>query len=115
MKQIPARFYALPSGREPVRDWLKGNELTAQDRKIIGEDVQTVEFGWPLGMPLCRQLAPGLHEVRCTLTSNRIARILFCIHEGNMVLLHGFIKKTQKTPDADKQLALKRMKEVIKA
>jgi len=103
----------LPSGREPVREWLKSKEITPEDRLAIGEDVKTVEYGWPLGMPLCRQIAPNLHEVRSSLSSNRIARVLFCIHEGRMVLLHGFIKKTQKTPDSEKDLALKRMKEVM--
>lgn len=109
MKRLPAAFYALPSGREPVRDWLK--ELGREDRKIVGEDVKDVEFSWPIGMPLCRPLGEGLWEVRSALTQGRIGRVLFCIQEGQMVLLHAFIKKTQKTPDADRRLALKRLKE----
>jgi phage-related protein len=104
------RFYQLSSGREPVREWLKA--LAAEDRKIIGEDIKDVEFSWPIGMPLCRALGKGLWEVRSDLTHGRIARVLFCIHDSRMVLLHGFIKKTQKTPDADLELAIKRTKEI---
>jgi len=110
MKQLPAFFYALPSGREPVREWLKS--LPAEDCKFVGEDVKDVEFAWPNGMPLCRPLSRGLWEVRSTLTQGRIARVLFCEHEGKMVLLHAVIKKTQKTPAGDLELALKRRKEV---
>ena len=47
-------------------------------------------------MPLCRNLGEGLWEVRSSLPSRRIARVLFCLVKGEMVLLHGFIKKTQK-------------------
>ena len=110
MKRLPAAFYALPSGREPVREWLKG--LDTEDRKIIGEDIKDVEFAWPIGMPLCRSLDSGLWEVRSNLTSGRIARVIFCIRLGHMVLLHGFVKKTQKTPPADLDLALKRKKDL---
>ncbi len=111
MKRLPAAFYKLPSGREPVRDWLK--ELDVADRKVIGEDIKDVEFSWPIGMPLCRPLTSGLWEVRSQLTQGRIARILFCTTGGLMVLLHAFVKKTQKVPDADIALARKRMKELV--
>jgi phage-related protein len=74
--------------------------------------LKDVEFSWPIGMPLCRALGKGLWEVRSDLTGGRIARVLFCIHDGRMVLLHAFVKKTQKTPDADLELATKRKKEV---
>jgi phage-related protein len=110
VKQLPAFFYVLPSGREPVREWLRS--LSADDRKIVGEDIKDVEFAWPIGMPLCRPLSRGLWEVRCSLTQGRIARVIFCEHEGKMVLLHAFIKKTQKTPAADLELAIKRRKEI---
>jgi hypothetical protein len=86
MKRLPAYFYALPSGREPVRDWLKG--LSADDRKIVGEDIKDMEFAWPIGMPLCRSIGRGVWEVRSTPTQGRIARVLFCEHNGLMVLLH---------------------------
>ncbi len=110
MKRLPAAFYRLSSGREPVREWLKA--LGDDDRKIIGEDIKDVEFAWPIGMPLCRSLARGLWEVRSEITQGRIARTLFCIDEGRMVLLHAFIKKTQKTPAADIELAMKRKGEI---
>lgn len=103
-KRVPAIFYRTEAHGEPVREWLKG--LSANDRKRIGEDIKTVEFGWPLGMPICKPLSDGICEVRTTLTQNRIARVLFYIDKkSRMVLLHAFIKKTQKTPDEDLPLA----------
>jgi phage-related protein len=110
MKRLPAAFYALPSGREPVREWLRS--LDRPDRKIVGEGIKDVEFSWPIGLPLCRPLGGGLWEVRCDLIQGRIARVLFGAREGQMLLLHAFIKKTQKTPEADRALALKRLKEI---
>lgn len=105
-KRIPAIFYCTESGGEPVRNWLKG--LSPEDRKRIGEDIKTVEFGWPIGMPVCKPLGHGIYEVRSNLAQNRIARVFFYIDKkGRMVLLHGFIKKTQKTPDDDLDLALR--------
>ena len=100
----------MASGRKPVRDWLL--ELVPGDCRIVGYDIQTVEFGWPIGMPVCRPLGAGLYEVRSNLSDGRIGRVLFCIIAGEMVLLHGFVKKTQKTPPADLVLASKRMKEI---
>jgi phage-related protein len=110
VKRLPANFYALGSGREPVREWLK--KLDVEDRKLIGEDIKDVEFSWPIGMPLCRSLGAGLWEVRSQLSGGRIARIIFCVHQGRMVLLHGFMKKTQKTQPREIELAAKRMKEI---
>jgi len=110
VKRLPAVFFALPSGREPVREWLR--TLAPGDRKVIGEDIKDVEFSWPIGMPLCRPLGKGLWEVRSELHSGRITRVIFCVHGGQMILLHGFMKKTQKTPKGDLDLATKRMKEV---
>lgn len=94
-------------GGEPIRDWLKG--LTpVEDRKRIGLDIQTVEFGWPVGMPVCRPLGDGLFEVRSDLSQHRIARVLFYVDdEQRMVLLHGFVKKTQRTLPDDLDLARK--------
>jgi phage-related protein len=91
-----------------VREWLKA--LGAEDRKVIGEDIKDVEFSWPIGMPLVRSLGRELWEVRSSLPRGRIARVLFCVEPGCMVLLHGFIKKTHKTPPHDMDLALKRRK-----
>ena len=110
MKRLPAVFYALPTGREPVREWLRS--LDRDDRKIIGEDIKDVEFSWPIGMPLCRALSKGLWEVRSDLLQGRIARVIFCVHGSRMVLLHGFVKKTQKTPAGALELALKRRKDI---
>ena len=108
LKRLPARFYRSAAGREPVRDWLK--EVPAADRLILGSDIKDVEFAWPLGLPLVRPLGRELWEVRSTLTQGRIARVIFCVADGQMVLLHGFIKKSQKTPVREIDLALKRMK-----
>ena len=102
-------FYRTASGNEPVREWLKN--LTREEKKIIGEDIKTVQFGWPLGMPLIRKLESNLWEVRSHL-KNRIARVLFTIIDGNMVLVHGFIKKSQKTSLDDINLAKKRIVEI---
>ncbi len=99
-------FYRTDAGTEPVREWLKG--LTKDERRIIGEDIKTVQLGWPLGMPLVRKIDKGLWEVRIQL-DKKIARILFTAHDGMMVLLHGFIKKSPKTPANDLKLAKQRM------
>lgn len=107
-KILPARFFQQESGNEPVRDWLLS--LPADERKLIGDDIKTAEFGWPIGMPLVRPMGGGLFEVRTDLADGKIVRVLFCAHKGEMVLLHGFIKKTQKTPKADLDLAKKRMR-----
>ncbi len=109
-KKLAALFYRASSGREPVREWLKA--LPIEDRKTVGKDIATVEYAWPVGMPLCRSMKGGLWEVRSSLGQSRISRLLFFIYESQMVLLHGFVKKTQKTPARDLQLAETRMKEV---
>jgi phage-related protein len=107
MKRVRAIFFRTAAGGEPVREWLKALE-PVEDRKRIGVDIKTVEFGWPVGMPTCHPLHGGLYEVRTNLTQGRIGRVLFYIDQvGRMVLLHGFIKKTQKTPDEDMELARK--------
>ncbi len=109
-KKVSARFYETAAGRKPVREWLL--ELSTDDRRIVGYDVQTVEFGWPVGMPTCRALGSGLWEVRSNLSGGTIGRIIFCIVSSEMILLHGFIKKTQKTPSQDLELATKRRKDI---
>jgi len=105
LKKIRARFYESAAGRAPVREWLL--ELSDADRKSIGEDIKLVEFGWPVGLPVCRPMAGrnGMWEVRLNISNGRIARVLFCIENGEMVLLHGFIKKTKTTPKPDLDLA----------
>ncbi len=109
-KKIAARFFVSASGKLPVREWLL--DLDQIDRQAIGKDIQKVEFGWPIGMPYCRPLGRGLWEVRSSISSGRIARVVFAIRDGEMVLLHGFVKKTQKTPQHDIDLSLQRMKEL---
>lgn len=108
-KRLPLRFFRTAAGGEPVREWLL--ELPKEDRTLIGEDLKTVEFGWPMGMPLCAYLGSGIWEVRINL-KDRIARVLFCVFDKEMVLLHGIIKKTQKPPKDDLALARKRKKEL---
>lgn len=110
MKRLPAAFFRSAGGREPVREWLL--DLSAEDRKIIGDDLRDLEFAWPIGMPLCRPLGGGLWEVRSDLAGSRIARVIFCVAHGHAVLLHGFVKKSQKTPRAALELARRRQKEV---
>ena len=94
-----------------MREWLK--ELPRAERKIIGEDIMTVQFRWPLGMPLVDSLGAGIWEIRSKLPT-RIARILFFVRNEELILLHGFIKKTQKTPPGDRALALQRKNAYIK-
>jgi len=110
IKKLPATFYCTASGKEPVREWLKG--LDEANRRIVGQDIATAEFGWPVGMPVCRSLGKGLWEIRSDISQGRITRVIFCVESEKMVLLHAFIKKTQKTPKTDLDLALKRRKEV---
>jgi len=104
--RLEVLFYRTGSGNEPVRQWLKG--LSKRDKKIIGGDIKTVQYGWPLGMPVVRKLDQDLWEVRSRL-EQRIARVIFTVIAGKIVLLHGFIKKSQKTPREDLELAKDRM------
>lgn len=108
--EIPVRFYRSEAGSEPVLDWLRG--LDKDDRRAIGLDLMRVQFGWPIGMPLVRSLKDRLWEVRSPLPSQRTARLILCFHQQTLVVLHGFIKKTQKMPPADLALAHRRKKEV---
>jgi phage-related protein len=110
--EVPVRFYRSETGKEPVREWLRG--LNSEDRRAIGLDLMRVQFGWPIGMPLVRSLKDGLWEVRSSLPSQRIARLVLCHHDGMLIVLHGFIKKTQKIPADDLSLARRRMREVTK-
>ena len=110
--EVPVRFYRSEAGRDPVLDWLRG--LDKEDRRTIGLDLMRVQFGWPIGMPLVRSLKDGLWEVRSSLPSQRIARLIVCFHDRMLVVLHGFIKKTQKMPMDDLNLAKRRMKEITK-
>lgn len=99
-------FFRTEAGNEPVRQWLKG--MNRMDRKAVGEDVKTAQYGWPLGMPLIKKLEAGLWEVRSHLAQG-IARIIFTVAEDTMVLLHGFVKKSQKIPPTDLRIARQRL------
>jgi len=99
-------FFKTNSGSEPVRNWLR-EDLTSSQRAIIGRDLKIVQFMWPIGMPLVKPLGDGLWELRSVLEDN-IARIFFTFYQNQIVLLHGFIKKTEKTPKGELALARKR-------
>ena len=104
--QFRVVFFKMESGREPVREWLK--ELDKEDRKRIGEDIKLVQFRWPLGMPMVRKMESDLWEVRTRLKNHMIGRTFFTIHDKEIALLHGFIKKSQKTPLNELKMARSR-------
>jgi phage-related protein len=108
-RKIPVVFCRTRTGREIVLDWLRA--LDEDDRRIVGQDLMRVQFRWPVGMPLCRPLGEGLWELRSDLGGNRIARMFFCFTQSRLVALHGFIKKSQKTPAAELEIARRRMNE----
>lgn len=110
--RLSVRFYRESSGSEPVRNWLKG--MPEEERREIGVDIKTVQFGWPLGMPLVDHVEGDIWEVRTRLAT-RIARVLFSLEGSDMVLLHGFIKKERKTPKSDLDLARQRLKKLRSA
>ena len=108
---LSVRFFKTAAGNEPVREWLLG--LSREDRRAVGEDIKTAQYGWPLGMPLIRKLEPGLWEVRSRIALG-IARVLFTVDGQVMVLLHGFVKKSQKTPATDLDTARRRLADLRK-
>jgi phage-related protein len=109
-KRLAVVFFRSSAGSEPVREWLR--DLDRSDRREIGADILAVQKGWPLGLPLCRSLGKGLWEVRSNLPSRRIGRVILAFDGDVIVLLNGFIKKTQKTPVSEIETALKRLKEM---
>ena len=106
---LEARFFRTETNNEPAREWLKS--LPKEEKKLIGEDIKTVQYGWPMGMPVVEKLYSGVWEVRTNL-KDKISRVLFTMYKEKMIILHGFIKKTRKTPKDDLNLAIKRMKEL---
>jgi len=106
---LKVNFFQTSTGKEPVREWLK--DMDVGNRKIIGEDIKLVQFRWPLGMPLVRKMGADLWEVRSHLENGNIARTFFIVKDLQMILLHGFIKKSQKTPQKEIDLALSRKKQ----
>jgi phage-related protein len=109
-RKLDVRFFQSDVGNQPVRDWLLS--LPKDERKIIGDDVLKVQYCWPIGKPLVGNLGHGLWEVRSRL-GDRIARTIFYVEGQTMILLHGFIKKTQKTPQHELALAMKRKNELV--
>lgn len=109
-RPIRVVFFKTGTENEPVREWLKS--LPKEDCKTIGADILTVQYAWPVGKPLVDNLGDGIWEVRSRL-DNRIARTLFVVVDQEIVLLHGFIKKTQKTPDDELELAKKRKQQYL--
>ena len=104
-RPISVLFFRLDSGREPVREWLR--DMRPEHRKAIGEDIKTLQFGWPVGMPLARKMDDGLWELRSSLSSG-IARTFFTVYERQIVLLHGFVKTSRKTPPKELAIAKRR-------
>jgi len=105
-RPIPVVFFRLDSGREPVREWLRN--MSRDNRKTLGEDIKTLQFGWPVGMPLARKMDVDLWELRSTISSG-IARTFFTVYQKKIVLLHGFVKKSQKTPSNELATAKRRL------
>jgi len=109
LEPLEVVFYMSITGHEPVRGWLRS--LQHNEKKQIGEDIKTVQFGWPIGMPVVEKLDRDLWEVRTKLR-NKISRVLFTVHDDKIVLLHGFIKNSQKIPVEDLDLAQKRLRDI---
>jgi phage-related protein len=108
--KVPLVFFKTELGNEPVREWLRA--LDEKERREIGKDLLRAQWRWPIGMPLCRPMGNGLWEIRTNLPTKRTARVLICAHLGQLVALHGFIKKTRTTPVQDIALARIRQKEM---
>ena len=109
-QKTPLVFFRSESGSEPVREWLK--DLPTEDRREVGKDLMRAQWRWPVGMPLCRPMGEGLWEIRTDLPSSRISRVLLGVDDGVLVALHAFIKKTQRTPPSELEVARKRLKEL---
>ena len=101
-------FFRTSSGTEPVRKWLRS--LPAAHKKVIGGDIKTVQYGWPIGMPLVEKIESNLWEVR-TNVPDGIARVLFTVDGNLMILLHGFIKKTRKIQQRDLDTSRSRLRQ----
>jgi len=112
MNALLVYFYKTAAGNEPVREFL--SDLSKPDKRAIGEDIKTVQFGYPIGMPLTRKFEnhKKLEEIRCKISGNKIVRIIFFVDNGTIILLHAFVKKSQKTPREELNLAEKRYKEI---
>jgi phage-related protein len=107
LPKLAAVFARTQSGREPVREWLR--ELPRDECRTIGKDIAKLQYQWPLGQPHVAHLRGDIWELRSSL-GTRIARILFALGDGELVLLHGFIKKTQSVPQSELRIAQCRWK-----
>ena len=110
-KKLQADFFKTEQNNEPVRDFLKG--LSPEDKKSVGADIMAVEMSWPIGYPTVRKLDTDLWEVRTDISDKRICRIFFTVTGKRMILLHAIIKKSQKTPLEDLELAKDRKRLVL--
>ena len=109
---LGVRFFRTARGNEPVREWLRA--LGQIERRVIGEEIKTVQLGWPLGMPLVRKMSRDLWEIR-VLLPQRSARVLFTVVGDTMVLLHAFFKQSQATPSEDLDVTVARLKTLTRA
>ena len=107
-------FYQTPSGNKVVLEFIR--DLSAEDRKVVGEDLKTVQIGFPMGLPLCRPLGEGLYEIRSSLASRREMRLIFYFDRPrqSLAIVHALIKKSAKLPKADLELARKRKDETLR-
>jgi phage-related protein len=108
-RPLPVVFYRTALGAEPVREWLRS--LPQAERKVIGLDLARLQWGWPVGRPLAAPLGDGLFELRSSLPTGRIARVLFAFSDTRIVALHGFIKKSRRTPSSELASARSRKRE----
>ena len=107
----PAVFYALPNGREPVREFLDALDAPAQ--KTVRKSLLALRKRWPaIGMPRVRKFEPGLWELRCRVAVGYV-RVFFTFSAGTLVLLHGFVKKSDDTPAPDLKVARQRKADAL--
>ena len=111
--QLRVVFFRTDRGNDPVRDWLEG--LGERDEIIIDTDITVVAENWPLvaRTSLVKKLRSedDLWEIRSRISDGkRIARVMFTIEAGEIILLHGFVKKSQRTPRKDLRIARRRNK-----
>ena len=99
-------FYETQQGKQPCRDFLLA--LEKDDRREVGADIFAAQKGFPLGLPLCRKMNKELWEIRSTV-SDGICRVFFTVDGNAMILLHGFKKKSDKTPLKEIGIAKKRL------
>ena len=110
--RLECAFFKKKSGTEPVREWLRG--LGRPVRLAVGSDIERVQWRWPVSKPLVGSFGQGLYEVR-TWVGGNVYRVFFFIEGSDMVILHAFMKKTERTPDSEIAMARKRLRQVKKS